>query len=312
MIAFLILLLFILFYLLGKSADLVVFQIRSFGERFGVPLSFLGIILGLLTSIPELSIGIDALVENAVAISIGNLFGSIIVLFGLIYGGGIILNRKTKTDGRLWHIIPFFLYIILALVFGLTGMIDEFEGSILIIGYFVIIFFIYKKGKKEQSIHHHKKTPIPFAKSLLIILFGIAGIIIISKIIILLSLDIIKELHLPEFLVGLLIFSIGTNLPEIIVTLRSWRRHIRELSVANIYGSAIANIFIIGLLAFLRPIYVNTGTSYYIMMASFLALFVSILFFYKSEGKLTKNEGVVLVSLYVLSVLSEVFVFTIK
>jgi len=311
MTAFLILLLFLLFYLLGKSADFLVLQIRFFGERFGIPLSFLGIILGLLTSIPELSIGVNALVENAVAISIGNLFGGVIVLFGLIYGGGIILNRKTKTDGRLWHIIPFFLYILLALIFGLTGVINEIEGSILIIGYFVIIFFLYIKGEKKQSIHHHKKTPIPFAKSIFITLFGVAGIIIISKIIILLSLELIKELHLPEFLVGLLIFSIGTNLPEIIVTFRSWRRHIKELSVANIYGSAIANIFAVGLLAFLHPIYINVGASYYIIMASFLVLFISTMFFYKSEKKITQKEGVVLVSIYVLSILSELLVFTI-
>ncbi len=309
MMAFLILLLFILFYLLGKSADLVVLQVKGLGERFGIPLSFLGIILGLLTSVPELSVGINALLENAVAVSVGNLFGGVIVLFGLIYGGGIILNRKTKTDGKIWHIIPFFSYILLAIIFGITGTITEVEGGILMAGYLAFIFFLYLKGEKKQSDHHFKRTPISLTKSVLIVIAGLLGVIVLSKLIVFLSLEFIKDFHIPEFLTGFLVFSIGTNLPEVTITIRSWRKHIKDLSVANIYGSAIANIFIIGLLAFLKPIPIQTGMSYYAMAVAFLVLFILTVFFYKSDKKLTRPEGFALLGFYVLSVGTELILF---
>ena len=131
-----------LFFILGKAADIVVVNVRKLGERFGVRLFFLGIILGLLTSLPELSIAINAAAYDATPLSYGNLLGGIIVLFGLIMGGSIVVNRKISTDGKTESIAPIALFLCLPLLMSLDGSIGFLEGVILIVAYFILVFFL--------------------------------------------------------------------------------------------------------------------------------------------------------------------------
>lgn len=44
--------LLVLFYALGLCADLVIKHIRSIGKKLGIPIFVLGLMLGLLTSLP--------------------------------------------------------------------------------------------------------------------------------------------------------------------------------------------------------------------------------------------------------------------
>ncbi|MDO8557087.1 MAG: hypothetical protein Q7R98_01340 [Candidatus Jorgensenbacteria bacterium] len=295
-----------LFYLLCKSADVVVTQIRSLGHRFGVPLSFLGIVLGLLTTLPELSIGVNAIIENIPSISIGNLLGGIMVIFGLIFGGSIILNREIATDGKIWHILPFFAYILVAMIMGLDGKFSETDGIILMVIYLGILFSLYEKYHKQEllkhmpTIHHHR-----ISKHIVYIILGVTAVVVLAKAIISLSAELLKAFDVSIFVIGLIVFSIGTNLPEIIVTIRSWRRHIKELSTSSLIGSAIANPFMIGLLALLHPIYITVDFSYYLTMAFIALLFSAFLVFYKTNRQLTAREGVILIAIYVFFIISQ-------
>ena len=76
----------ILFYLLGKSADLMVLNVRRLGEALGVKIFAFGIVLGFLTSFPEIAVGVNSLLLDIRSLSLGNLFGGILVTFGLILG----------------------------------------------------------------------------------------------------------------------------------------------------------------------------------------------------------------------------------
>jgi len=297
-----------LFYFLGKAADILVFRVRKFGERLGVRVFFLGLVLGLFTSIPEFALGINAVLSDVPAISMGNLFGGVIVLFGLILGGSAIMNRKIKTDGKLENFLPVPIYILLGVILGFDGKFNLPEAVVLVAGYLFLIFYYFKQNhlsEESRPVMHARDA----MKNFLVLVSSLAVIILCSNLIVRLTLTLLARFALPAFVVGLIAFSIGTNLPEIVVTIRSWKRHVRELSLANIIGSSIANVFIAGILALMHPVAFETGPSYFIFAFFVAALSVLLLWFYKTGSAITKREGVVLVFIYAAFLFSEVGLF---
>lgn len=300
----------ILFYILGKSADLVVINTRNIGERFGIKIFFLGLMLGFLTSLPEFSIGINALAKNIVNISFGNLIGGIFVLLGFVLGLGLVLNRKIATDGRLSTILPGVFLLLLPILLGADGAISTLDGVVLILGYLFVIYHAYKQEKQRaQQKHQITTTKKELIKTFFFLIIGLASVIVVSNLIINISLSLLERWNISKLLVGVLFFSVGTNLPEIIVTIRSWRQHTKELSLSNIYGSALANTFIIGLLSSINPITITINGSYLVVAVFMLFLLGAFAYFYESGRELTKREGIILFSLYFVFIIIESFFF---
>lgn len=298
----------VLFYILGKSADIVVTSVRKIGEKFGIKIFFLGLILGFLTSLPEFSIGVNALIKDTADISFGNLIGGMFVLFGFVLGLSLVLNRQIRTDGKLSTILPIITYLLIPLLLGLDGVISMLDGVILILLYFFIIYHAYVSGR-----HIEKDNRITITKKEAVIIFfsliaGIAFIIVVSNLIISLSLTILDKFNVSKLLIGILFFSIGTNLPEIIVTVRSWKRDVRELSLSNVFGSALANVLIIGLFSFMSPIAVAINGFYFVTILCMVAILALFAYFYETGKELTEREGIALLGIYLSFVIIQ-FVF---
>lgn len=293
----------LLFYILGKSADIVVLNVRKIGERFGIRIFFLGLIIGFLTSLPEFSIGVNALITGTADISFGNLIGGIFVLFGLVLGLSIVLNRKIHTDGKLSTILPIVSYLLIPLFLGLDGSISLLDGTVLILLYFFIVYHAYAKGHHIEREVRVSVTKKDMMKMFFSLVAGIAFIIVISHLIIELSLVLLERFNVSKMLIGLLFFSIGTNLPEIIVTIRSWKRNVEELSLSNILGSALANILIVGIFSFVSPIAIAANGFYFVTIISMAIILGFFAFFYETGRELTRREGILLIGIYAVFVI---------
>ena len=294
--------LLVLFYALGLSADLVIKHIRSIGKKLGIPVFVLGLMLGLLTSLPELGIGINALAQNVPSVSVGNLLGGVIVLFCLIICFGIVLNREIKTDGKTEILWPILAYMSLPLLFGLRGYIGFWTGFGLLLLYPAVLLYAYL-SHGEKSGHASDGKRVPIVKELAFIVLGLIGIIFLSNLIVRMTLPILTTLRVPGFIVGLLVYSIGTNLPELIVTIRAWKNHVRELSFGNILGSAAANAALLGAFAMTQTLPVTVDFSYVVTVLVMLVMFGLVLRFYRTGKRFSRVEGLVLIALYVIFVL---------
>jgi cation:H+ antiporter len=112
---------------------------------------------------------------------------------------------------------------------------------------------------------------------------------------------------LPPFLVGLLIFSIGTNLPEITVMIRSLKVKSGDISFGHLVGSSVSNILVLGLLTFITTISFSVSWRYYILMIFMTLVLSAIALFYVTKRRFDRWEGIVLLFLYVAFVIYEVF-----
>jgi cation:H+ antiporter len=289
-----------LFFVLGASANIVVTNIKKIAHTLGIPLFLLGIILGILTSFPELSLAVNASLNGITEVSIGNLFGGIFVVFGLVLGLALILNRKVKTDGDIRTPLPAFVLLTLPLLLGLDGTLGRIDGAIICLGYIAILIHLYFKNKNEHLLNITIVSKKTLLKQITLIILGTTLVIGASHFIIDITIQLLSIFNVSGFLVGLIVFSLGTNLPELTVVISSWIKKVKEIPFSHMLGSAIVNALILGLMALFGPLTFEINTSYKLILYFLLLMSVLLLYFYRSDKTLSRPEGIVLLTLFIV------------
>lgn len=300
-------LLVLLFLLLGISADFLVKNIKLIAVKLDIAIFSLGALLGIITSFPELSLGVNAALRDVANISAGNLFGGIMVIFGLIIGVGLMVNKKISTDGNLSNLFPETLLILWPLLLGIDGRFSKIDGLCMIISYVLVLLYLYRKNRKTDYISLTIVNEKEMKKSILFAFLGVIGVVLASTFIVEITVDLLNRTSIDQFFIGLIAFSIGTNLPEITITLFSLKRKSLELSLSHLTGSAITNILILGLVALIRPFNIIVGGSYYFLAFSLTLVMVMFLYFYHTNKNLTRSEGTVLFLIYLFFVFSNFY-----
>jgi cation:H+ antiporter len=296
-----------LFIALGWAANFTVKNIKYLGAVLKVRLFAFGILLGLITSLPELSVGINATIDRATALSVGNLLGGVIVMLGLILGVSLLLNKKIATDGRLASLIPTVLVIFSPILFGVDGKYGLLDGLAMIGLYVGLIFYLYHLNHFSNHKHIEITNSNRVGKSIVLAIVGIIGVLVASHWIIGITLDLLNYIQVNQLVIGLVVFSIGTNLPEISIAITSLRKKSSELSLSHLLSSSFTNVLVLGVLALLRPIIFDTNSAFWIV-AIFLGVILTLFaYFYHSGKKMDRREGLILLIAYVLFVTLNIY-----
>lgn len=106
-----------------------------------------------------------------------------------------------------------------------------------------------------------------------------------------------KKLHIPEIVIGLTIISIGTSMPELVVSAESALKGHSDIAIGNVIGSNLANMFLIlGICSIIKPLYFKRETR--VFENPFTALVTTILFIMcktgNSENLISRKEGLML------------------
>lgn len=300
--------LIILFFLLSKSADLIVVNLRKTGEKLRIRIFVLGIILGIMTSAPEMTIGINSALAGVSDMSFGNLMGGIVVMFALILGFSSILNRKIKTEKKSWTFLITLITLFIPLILAFKGRLDEIDGIIMILSYIAMIYILYNKNKKLDIPKIEIVNIKEITKHVFFILIGIILLILISDLIVKTTIFALKGYNISPFIIGLIFYSLGTNLPELIIAIRSFKRNVEELSLSNLIGSSLGNVLMLGILSFLKPINIEINISYFFLMLFLISLFILIYIFYRTDQLLSRKEGYVLILMYLIFIGGQIII----
>lgn len=303
-----VLLLLMLFFALGKTADLIVFHLRRVGEDLGLNLYFLGFVLGAFTSLPELTVGINAVLNDVAVVALGNLMGGIMVVFGLIFGASIVVNRKIETNPKDWLLPVILVYLMLPIVLGANGVIGKGEGALMIGLYLLLLALLLFKNQQKAGRRWRAISKRDLSISTFWVGVGLVLVVVLANVIIDSTVLLLKDFGISFFIIGLIIYGIGTNLPEIIITIRSWVRQVRELSESNLIGSAMANVLITGILSFMRPITLQLGWPHLVTAVAMAVLLTMLYFFWRSQARFVRREGWMLLSVYLVFVGLQIFI----
>ncbi len=298
------------FFILWYCSGIIISSVERLAHKFKLSsfaVSFF--VLGILTSIPEFSVGINSIINKTPDIFVGNLLGASLILFILVipllavFGGGVKLVHQLGENNLI-----FSLLVVAAPVFLIAdNVLTRTEGVFLILIYIILFYFIEKKDglmavSKEKKIFSKKH----FIEDFVEIILASIIIFITSKFIVNETVYFASFFHISSFLISLIILSIGTNLPELSLAIKSIFLGKKEVALGDYLGSAAANTLLFGIFTLLNGKRINVSVySFRILLLTLLGLGVFYLFS-RSKNDISKKEGKILLLIYLLFVTSQV------
>lgn len=291
-------------FALIAGSNIFVKQSSAIARKYHIPEFLIGItIVAMGTSLPEFIISIVAAVEGNATIATSNVLGSSIANIGFILAITAIFGAIKINKTNLKFDIPISVVsvlIFLGILYFSDGWVKWSQGILLIIifiGYFVLQ---YIKGKRENVLEgtpNHTKISLP------LLLFGIIFLAAGGKYSVDSVVEISKLLNISEGFVGFTVLSVGSSLPELIVSIIALRKKHYGLSLGNIVGSNFFNLFlVIGVSALILNLpFHNYIRELIVLIAYNLALIVAS--FIGKKYYISRREGVFLLLSYLLLVL---------
>jgi cation:H+ antiporter len=261
-------------------------------------------IVALGTSAPEMGVALSAALSGHPDITMGNILGSNIANTGLILGLGALLTPLPVRMRMLRIEIPLLILVSLALwAFATMDHLGHLAGLILLITFTAYCLTLYRHSRKEPYT-----LQVEFEKSLsnkdsfwfylVLVIAGLAGLVIGSKLLVWGAENIAVYLGVPQLIVGLSLTAVGTSLPELATTVAAARRGETDLILGNVIGSNLSNLCaVLGLTACITPIDINPDLLHrdFPVMVAFSLVLLPVM---RIGMKVTRWEGAALILSY--------------
>src|SRR4030042_2280345 len=240
---------------LAKSAELIVKNLVKIGNILRLSTFIVSfVILGLATSTPELFIGLNSVAVNSPQLSLGNIIGASIVLLSLITGLTALITGKVVVDATFTQKDLFIMnFVILMPIFLLyDSKITKLDSLIMFSTYAVYVIRMYQERHKlsHPIANHNHKSQI--ANRLIILLLSFTGLALAAHYAVDSSIAIAGVLKVPVLFLGILLFSVGTNFPELIITFTAIRNKQKTIVLGNVMGRATTTTLVIAIVSFLQ------------------------------------------------------------
>ena len=313
-------------YALLKGAELITDSSVSIAKKFGTTNLAIGLIfVSVMLSLPELLVSVFASFKGHEQVSVGVSLGSIIVNLGLILGIAALLKpiripRHLITRDGIFMLVATLIFTLIALEDFVLTRRDGIVFLLLFIPYVINVYSQEQqlaKREQEKEAESISTTLVLFGKtgapspliarsSLFIFLAGGIVLLIGSELFTRGLLDLVRLLGISEALIGITIGALGPSLPNLTVAFQASRKGFDELAVSQSIGSNIFTIFVtVGILALMKPIHLTQNFASITVPALIIITVVSFLFLLR--GKLGRIEGMILIFLYLIAIIAEIF-----
>lgn len=297
------------FALIWFGAGLIITSVSKFSKKLKLsPFAFSFVFLGLLTSTPEFSVGLQAIADNNSQIFVGNLLGGIIVLFLVIipllgiFGNGISL--KYDMDHK--TLLATLGVILAPSIMVLDKRVTAIEGVILIFLYLILLFLIQRKNGIFDSENEKLLDFKAYSyKDLLKIIVGIGIVFVASSLIVDQTIYFSNLIKIPVFYVSLLVVALGTDLPELSLAVRSVISGKKDIAMGDYIGAAATSTLLFGIFTLLGAGEIVTVSNF---LVTFLFIFAALIIFYflsRTENYISRTNGFILIGIYILFVVFE-------
>jgi len=281
----------------------------------GVSAAMIGLtVVGFGTSAPELVVSVQATIDGAPDIAIGNVVGSNIANILLVLGVGALIAPLICDPGAVRRDGTAMMAAMVLLVgLGLTGAIEAWQGALMLAGLIGYVMWSYnidrKNGAAPADLHAREveeTTGVPTATWLILlyVLVGLAALIGGAKLLVDGAIGVARSVGISEPVIGLSLVAIGTSLPELAATaVAAWRRH-TDVAVGNVLGSNIFNVLLIlGTASMAAPLpfaqeFVRVDL--WVMLGAGIVLVPVMV----TDWNISRREGFLLLMLYVVYIAS--------
>ncbi|WP_424990285.1 calcium/sodium antiporter [Fluviibacterium sp. S390] len=292
------------------AGDALVKGAVNLSLRLGVPALIVSLtIVAFGTSAPELLISINAVLDDAPGIALGNVVGSNTANILLVLGIPAMMKGLATSGCDTRH--SYLLMLLASIVFialCFAGPLTWMHGVLLLAG---LTFMLVDQGRRA---HNHRNAAalvtedpeelegadpsLPGWRIALLLVLGLIGLPLGADLLVDGGINIARRFGISETVIGLTLIAIGTSLPELATTVMAAFRNKADVALGNVIGSNIFNLLgIIGVASLFGAIPVDPeflSLDLWVMLAAsvLIAPFVFL------KWNLTRGWGVLLTVIY--------------
>ncbi len=322
-----------------KAADLFVDNIVEIGTALGISQILLGVTAAAIgTSLPEFGSALIASLSGNTEMGVGVVIGSNIWNVAGIFGITATITGLVQADKKSIN-RDGLMAVVTGLVLLAFMLFGYFTGELYISGFssiIMIIFYIYYMRilVKDQEKEHKDKIEEDFnnkkdvkntedvsneklsnkrnsinKKSILFVLLGIIGLGVGCQLLITSASSLATTFGISPAIMGLFTLSIGTSIPELVVTLSSAMKGLHDLSMGTVFGSVTFNILVgIGIPALLVAVPIEPLSLYFDAPVMIGVTAGTLLLMKYNKNRLNRFSGIILLGVYVLYAFLRIFV----
>lgn len=263
------------------------------------------IVVSFISILPETLIAINAALAREPALGIGTLFGSNVIDLTLIFAILVFITKKRGLrieKGLLSKLLTYPLFLTIPLLLGLDGNYSRSEGISLIIVGIIFYYFVFKKSvglsSRSADIRHHTLNISTLLIGMVLLLIG-AHFTTSSAV------ALADNLRVEPILIGVMIVSFGTTLPELFFSIKAVQNKKDSLAVGDILGSVLADAtIVVGLVATITPFSFPRTIAY--TAGGFMVLSsIVLIYFMRTRHRIVRKEATVLLGIWVCYIFAE-------
>ncbi|MDF1729155.1 MAG: calcium/sodium antiporter [Sulfitobacter sp.] len=294
------------------AGDALVKGAVNLSLRVGIPALIVSLtIVAFGTSAPELLISIQAVLDDAPGIALGNVVGSntanILMVLGIPALLAVMHTSECETRKTFNFMIAASLLFI-ALAF--RGVFDWIAGLVLLGGLAYVLFDAFRDARSHRAEGAAAAAEVeepegadpnmPVWQVVVYLALGLVGLPLGASLLVDNASIIARTYGISDTVIGLTLVAIGTSLPELATTVMAALRRQADVALGNVIGSNMFNLLaIIGIASLVGPIRVDPEFLTFDLWVMLGASLMLVPFVYLGRD-ITRLWGIILSALYAI------------
>ncbi|MFT7004438.1 MAG: cation:H+ antiporter [Sulfurimonas sp.] len=264
------------------GADFIIKESERIALHFNISHFVIGATLVAFgTSLPEMAASMMAAGQGKSDMAVANVVGSVIFNITMVLGIVFFVSKSMTPKRNIfaqdiaWVVIPMVLFFIMVQD-GVISRVDGILYLLLMVSYLVFLFSDSKEDLGTEIDENLVKEKFNWTKTAIFLSIGFALTIGGANFVVDSGTNIARVFGVSEWIIGIFLISLGTSLPELVVSLVAVKKGNAEMSIGNIIGSNVANFsMVLGASSLVSPLSVDlvaTKFDMLIMVAASVAL----------------------------------------
>ena len=285
---------------------------------FGIPQLVIGLtVVSLGTSAPELFVSLNSVFQGSDALALSNVVGSNIFNVMVVLGSSALV-LPLRVESRLVRRDVPLMIAVSAAVWGMAsaGRVTWQAGLALLLGLIINTIWEIRTAREQPDDSESAEPEIEenaaeggWHLAVLRLIGGIAVLTVGSKVLVSGATSAATLLGVSEAVIGLTIVSAGTSMPELITSLVAALRGRTDLAIGNVVGSCLLNLMLVlggtALVTGSQGLNVSPDLIHDDLPVMLLTSLACLPIFW-TRGRISRLEGGLLLSLYVLYIVDNV------
>ena len=279
------------------GADFIIKESERIALHFNISHFVIGATLVAFgTSLPEMAASVMASSQGKSDMAVANVVGSVIFNITLVLGITFAISKTMHPKRELfsldsaWVVVPLLLFFVMIQ----DGVIGRFDGALyllLMVSYLLFLFTSAKEDLADELDEELANEKFNWGKTVPFLVIGFALTIGGAHFVVDSGTNIARDFGVSEWIIGIFLISLGTSLPELVVSLVAVKKGNAEMSIGNIIGSNVANFsMVLGAASLVNPLTVDLIATKFDMMIMVVA---SITLLFILANKLYNKAGAI-------------------